>query len=293
MKNLTKHASLDAFSEAQESLSRPHVALIGGQQKSLLAYGKEGKPFTAHLQGQSALFPLAGGGTEGGDQPTSPYQAIDLGLPSGLKWAKCNLGAETAGDAGLYFAWGETTGFENGSGHVFDNATYTARDISANLTLAQDAANVLLGGNWRMPTKEDNLELCANCFAEWTTNYDGTGKAGVIFYSTTSNATGKGYYKGESAWKRLNGTSYTDASQPGGFVAYTLATPHIFIPAAGYFSGSTSLSSEGSAGFCWSSSLISASNCYTLNFNTDGVYPQSRYGSLRYAGIPVRAVLAE
>ena len=39
------------------------------------------------------------------------HEYVDLGLPSGLKWAKCNIGAEKETDAGLYFAWGETTGY--------------------------------------------------------------------------------------------------------------------------------------------------------------------------------------
>ena len=133
--------------------------------------------------------------------PPPPLEAtfVDLGLPSGLKWAKANLGAESETDPGLYYMWGDTEGHAQDSGYKFTSKNYTAKGldaISTNLTLAQDAANVRLGGSWRMPTKEDYLELCANCFAEWTTNYDGTGKAGVIFYSTTSNATGKGYYKG-------------------------------------------------------------------------------------------------
>ena len=37
------------------------------------------------------------------------YEYIDLGLPSGLKWAKCNVGAEKETDYGYYFQWGETT----------------------------------------------------------------------------------------------------------------------------------------------------------------------------------------
>lgn len=217
---------------------------------------------------------------------------IDLGLPSGLKWAAGNLGADEPQQSGLFFAWGETTGYENGSGHVFDNSHYTASSISTNLTLAQDAANVRLGGSWRMPTKEDNLELCANCFAEWTTNYDGTGKAGVIFYSTTSNATGKGYYKGAWAWMVIDGTYYTNASQPGDFVAYTLATPHIFIPAAGFFNGSASLSSEGAFGYIWSSSRNTDTDAIDLDISNNGVEPQD-FGFNRYFGMPVRAVLAE
>ena len=37
------------------------------------------------------------------------YEYVDLGLPSGLKWAKCNVGAETETDFGDYFMWGSTT----------------------------------------------------------------------------------------------------------------------------------------------------------------------------------------
>ena len=36
------------------------------------------------------------------------YEYVDLGLPSGLKWATCNVGAENPEDYGDYFAWGET-----------------------------------------------------------------------------------------------------------------------------------------------------------------------------------------
>ena len=41
----------------------------------------------------------------------SKYEFVDLGLPSGLKWASCNVGAEKPEDFGLYFAWGETEGY--------------------------------------------------------------------------------------------------------------------------------------------------------------------------------------
>lgn len=216
---------------------------------------------------------------------------VDLGLPSGLLWAAGNLGAKKETDSGLFYAWGETTGYENGSGHVFDKANYTASAISADLTLIQDAANVRLGGNWRMPTKEDNLELCANCFAEWTSDYKGTGKAGVIYYSCTTNATGKSYYKGATRWNKLNGTSYSNASQPDGFVAYTLTTPHIFVPATGCFMNSASLSAFGD-GILWSSSYGSVDDGFSLGFNNNDMAPQL-CGDTRCWGLPIRAVFAE
>ena len=43
--------------------------------------------------------------------PYNGYEYVDLGLPSGLKWATCNVGASLPEEYGLYFAWGETTGY--------------------------------------------------------------------------------------------------------------------------------------------------------------------------------------
>ena len=98
------------------------------------------------------------------------YKYVDLGLPSGLKWATCNVGATSPEQAGLYFAWGETTGYtaeQVKSGvRAFNSDTYNsgpAASISTDLTLEQDAVHANLGGNWRMPTKDDYQELFDNC----------------------------------------------------------------------------------------------------------------------------------
>ena len=103
-----------------------------------------------------ARTPGSGTGTE------NNYKYVDLGLPSGLKWATCNVGATSPEQAGLYFAWGETTGYtaEQVTSGVrsFSSAVYnsgSAASISTDLTLEQDAARANLGGNWRMPTKAE------------------------------------------------------------------------------------------------------------------------------------------
>ena len=114
------------------------------------------------------------------------HEYVDLGLPSGLKWATCNVGASNPQDYGLYFAWGETVGYtaEQVPGvRAFNSASYKASAISADLTLEQDAAHVNLGGNWRMPTKAEYQELLDNCDDSWTDNYNGTGVAGRVFTS--------------------------------------------------------------------------------------------------------------
>ena len=112
---------------------------------------------------------------------------VDLGLPSGTLWATCNVGATSPEQAGLYFAFGETKGVtakqvENRT-RKFDSASYTASSISGNLTLEQDAAYVHMGGEWRMPTKRQFMELIDNTIQTWTDDYNGTGVAGCIFTS--------------------------------------------------------------------------------------------------------------
>ena len=114
--------------------------------------------------------------------PTSNYEAVDLGLPSGTLWADRNLGASSETEAGLYFAWGETTGYVDGNARNtalgltggFDATAYTATgasSISSDLTLAQDAAYTNMGGLWRMPTELELLELVNTSYTdtEWTT----------------------------------------------------------------------------------------------------------------------------
>ena len=118
------------------------------------------------------------------------YEYVDLGLPSGLKWATCNVGATSPEQAGLYFAWGETTGYTNEqvtSGvRAFNSDTYNsgpAASTSTDLTLEQDAVRANLGGNWRMPTKDDYQELFDNCNVTWVSNYKEKGVAGRLFIS--------------------------------------------------------------------------------------------------------------
>ena len=54
---------------------------------------------------------------------------VDLGLPSGLKWAKCNVGAKKESDYGIMFAWGQTdnavaTKFVDSENYPYNWATY-------------------------------------------------------------------------------------------------------------------------------------------------------------------------
>ena len=114
------------------------------------------------------------------------HEYLDLGLPSGLLWATCNVGATSPEQTGLYFAWGETTGFtveqiENGE-RSFKKEYYKATDIPADLTLEQDAAHIHMGGKWRMPTKDEFQELIDTCTVTWVTNFKGTGGGRIRLY---------------------------------------------------------------------------------------------------------------
>ena len=108
-----------------------------------------------------------GNGNNGGgsDGKINGYEYVDLGLPSGLKWATCNVGASSPEDYGDYFAWGETSPKAE---YTYENSiTYGEQmsDISGNAQY--DAATANWGGNWRMPTKKEIQELRTHCEFEW------------------------------------------------------------------------------------------------------------------------------
>ena len=93
---------------------------------------------------------------------TPRYIAVDLGLPSGLKWANMNVGAEKETDYGLYFQWGDVVG------HGAQNCNHGTSippievDGSKHLLPAYDAATQFMGAAYRMPTKEECAELINN-----------------------------------------------------------------------------------------------------------------------------------
>ncbi|MGM9818922.1 MAG: hypothetical protein ACI30B_08105 [Paludibacteraceae bacterium] len=141
---------------------------------------------------------------------------VDLGLPSGLKWAVCNVGARDAESYGCYFAWGETSArfcyYMNYKWFNYDSADdwsiikYNDEDNKTVLDLEDDAAHANWGGSWRMPTAEEWEELLdeKNCTCEAVTGgLDAYGDEWVKGYKVTSKtngnsiflpAAGRGYY---------------------------------------------------------------------------------------------------
>ena len=190
------------------------------------------------------------------------YEYVDLGLPSGLKWATCNLGANSPEEYGDNFAWGETETKSDfywstykwcdGSSKTLtkynNNSDYGTVDNKSILEASDDVAHVKLGGKWRMPTEEEWRELINNCTWTWTS------LNGV---------------NGRLATSKKNGVS-------------------LFFPAAGY-KYSLGFKQEGVWGHYWSSSAKpNSSNAYSMAFYSDNYGIASVSG--RYCGLSVRPV---
>lgn len=105
-------------------------------------------------------------------QAETPAEAIDLGLPSGTKWASHNIGATAPEAAGSYFAWGETGeksafSWEN---YLYGRDDMDVDDIGKDIAgTVYDVASQKWGGSWRLPTDAQMSELIQYCTTEWTT----------------------------------------------------------------------------------------------------------------------------
>lgn len=93
------------------------------------------------------------------------HEYVDLGLPSGIKWATCNIGAKTPEDYGDYFAWGETSPKAEYTEENSLTHRVKMKDISG--SARYDAATANWGSLWRMPTKDEIEELSFYCKFDW------------------------------------------------------------------------------------------------------------------------------
>lgn len=109
------------------------------------------------------------------DGIVSGHNYVDLGLPSGILWASCNIGALVPEGYGNYYAWGETTpqrnnAYNENSYKFFDGNNYTKYNFTDGLTTLRspdDAAAANWGNGWRMPTADDWDELLYYCDVDW------------------------------------------------------------------------------------------------------------------------------
>lgn len=215
---------------------------------------------------------------------------VDLGLS--VKWATCNVGANSPEEYGNYYAWGETVPKSSYTWNNYLSAiggkmtTWsdcgTSRDplrgyvIPNQISIAStqhDAVNSSWGGYWHMPTQDEMTELCNNCYWQWTNNYKGKSKAGYIVYKAKAEAD-KGKY-----------SYYT----PTLSATYSLSDTHIFLPASGYRSGA-GLCGNGNAGHYWSANPTEGSSPDALSLSFDsGLILWLSY--FRNNGFSVRAVI--
>ncbi len=116
-------------------------------------------------------------------------EAIDLGLPSGTKWASWNVGASSPEDCGGYYAWGETEEKD-----YYDWSTYTHCDgtletchhIGDNIAGTEyDVARMKWGDSWTMPSTDQIKELMDNCERTWTSQ---NGTNGMLFTGPNGNS---------------------------------------------------------------------------------------------------------
>lgn len=126
------------------------------------------------------------------------YEYVDLGLPSGTKWAIYNVGAKNAAECGAKFAWGETEAKDQYTSANYKwwdakSSTYTKysaeSDKKTELDPEDDAATANWGDGWRIPTKEEMDELLAACTWELSEDYKGSGLAGLVGTSSSNGAT--------------------------------------------------------------------------------------------------------
>ena len=235
----------------------------------------------------------------------SPYNGhayVDLGLPSGTKWAKMNVGASSEKDAGLYFAWGETQGYtasQVGGHKVFlwrdyrwtnDNGStmskYNTTDNKTHLELTDDAAAVNMGGDWHMPNRTQCLELFketkngivtgAGAFTQYAWNNNGYSSP------TPTTATISGWNTAGYFFFKKSYTSVTEAISH---------KDYLFVPAAG-------LCQNGEVGgvgvYCnvWASALYSKNVESAWGFDFDSSEAGVGYDS-RYYGLSVRGVVGQ
>lgn len=201
------------------------------------------------------------------DPYVPPY--VEIG---GVKWAKMNIGAESETDTGLYFQWGDISGYTasqvgSGEGQKYfswadykynpsgDGSTmtkYNSNDGKKVLDASDDAATANLGSGWRMPTEAEFQALGAAVNTAWTSNYNSTGVAGLVC------------------------TDKTDSSKV------------LFFPAAGLCNNGSVI--YGSNAYYWSSSLFTTVVIFGrgIHFSGGGAYWQNN--DSRYSGFTVRPV---
>ena len=146
--------------------------------------------------------------------PKETMESVDLGLPSGIEWAKCDIGETSPDKCGGNYAWGETWRKWNIDYYYFTDIVegqytkYDSRDKRFFLEKEDDVAYLRLGEGWRYPTWNEMQELIDNCtVTESTLN----GWPGVMFVSKINN---NYIFFGYSSKGSVGGWRWTSAVVP-------------------------------------------------------------------------------
>lgn len=158
------------------------------------------------------------------------HEYVDLGLPSGTLWATCNVGATKPEEYGDYFAWGEVKPKDEYSRETYKwcdrkydtlkkycrKSWYGRVDGKVVLEPKDDVARVRWGGEWRMPSSEEQNELKVNCIWEWV-NQNGVGG-----YKVISKTNGKSIFLPTTGFRDDLGLN--DAGSNGSYWSSSLYT---------------------------------------------------------------------
>ena len=149
MKYLKKFENHQAYTAAESGLILPNVSLC--VQENEVHYKPIPDPYAGH-------------------------EYVDLGLPSGTKWATMNVGATSPTECGNYYMYGMGAAqYASTSGQ----SAYSG--LEDPLAASADTATQVWGGSWHMPTSAQCQELSANTTYQWVTNYQGSGIDGATF----------------------------------------------------------------------------------------------------------------
>ncbi len=221
------------------------LGCVSVQAQEMIKVYKNGKLIKIYGNDSDNSYKVVVG--NGGDGKV--HETVDLGLS--VKWATCNVGADSPYKAGSYFALGEVAPksyYSQGNYKYNYCGTYTKYNSYGVLDPEDDAATVNWGLDYRMPTKAEFQELVDSCTWTW-------------------DSTNKGY----TATSKINGNS-------------------IFFPAAGEYFLDRILD-NGTKGYYGTSTLggSTAYELYFNNESWNFTAPQIS-GTIRYNGMPVRPV---
>lgn len=193
---------------------------------------------------------------EGDEIKFNGHSYVDLALPSGTKWAKCNIGAENETDNGMYFQYGK--------GEKPYQITSGETDYKGDedpLSHSADTATIMWQGErtrdrrylmaWHMPTVKQIDEMLSNTVCTWEKNYNKSGKSGFKF------------------------TGYNNQ--------------HIFIPISGTYVGGSLVDDDRCC--LWSSTPDGGHAAVLDGYAND---PEVVYAYVeRYFGLPIRPVFGD